>query len=488
MIKLVVFGTAINATLLFETGGFNKDVEVVACIDNSKSRIGKEFYGHIIRHPEEIVDIDFDYVLVTSRTNYVEMANELLAYQVPANKVIINYEDGHIRYFETMLGGNRACVLSRPSSYRTENKYSNVEVIHDLVNDNIITPIPIELLRVVSTVEYSNGQSLLSVEVIKNNPMDYQIYRSPYYTELFDYLSGASDLYPSTYLGLFQATEESQANKVLMMRKEFYDKHMNLLNKGFSYYKDHNEPITVKYMKENGAFNVIDGLHRATFLYTKGVRHVYAMMSLEDYNAYTNKAKIAPLIKLLSDFKANDVYTAILHPTFYNYSTLRDTVFPTRIEMAFKALRGYDLRGKKLIDIGSNIGYNARMFAREGLEVTAVEMDNHIYQLAKAISDLENTKVNYVNGKFEDIEASESYNIALLMTVLYWYLETPDILEAFFERLNHMVSDMIIWESGDQPEIEKELILSRTKFKKYRKLSLTVGTGKLREFGIFTTN
>ena len=96
------------------------------------------------------------------------------------------------------------------------------------------------------------------------------------------------------------------------------------------------------------------------------------------------------------------------------------------------------------------------------------------------------TKINYIYGKFEDININDKFDIALLMTVLYWYLDSPDILKVFFERINTMISEMIIWESGDKPELEKDLIVKNTKFKNYRKLPFTVGTGKLREFGIFT--
>jgi 2-polyprenyl-3-methyl-5-hydroxy-6-metoxy-1,4-benzoquinol methylase len=280
--------------------------------------------------------------------------------------------------------------------------------------------------------------------------------------------------------------EKSQEDKVLIMRKEFYDKHMTLLEKGFAYYKDHCEPITVKYNKYGGYFSIIDGLHRATFLYSKGVRHIYAMMSYDDYNLYINKNKIAPVIKIFNDYNITSIYGTILHPAFYNYTSLRDTAYPTRVELAFKDLRGYSLKGKRLVDIGCNNGYSARMYAREGMDVTAIEMDKGIFELAKAISELENTKVNYINGKFEDLEIDEKFDIAILMTVLYWYLDTPDILKAFFDRLNKMISEMLIWESGDQPEFEKNLIIKNTKFKNYKKLSLTVGTGKLREFGIFT--
>lgn len=54
------------------------------------------------------------------------------------------------------------------------------------------------------------------------------------------------------------------------------------------------------------------------------------------------------------------------------------------MSLVFKALRGYDIKGKKLIDIGCNNGYNARMFAREGACVTAIEMDKDIFELARA--------------------------------------------------------------------------------------------------------
>ena len=487
MTKVIVFGTAINAVLLFETGGFDKNVEVVACVDNSQKRIGEKFYGHIIQHPREIVDMDYDYILITSRTNYENMANQLISYNIQPNKIIISFEEGHIDYFKNSLGGSREHVLSRPSSYRSKTKYNNVELIHDLASDNIIMQIPIELLRVsLNSKDTSEEIVLASYETIRDKEMDFQIYRSAYYTELFEYLSGESDKYPYNYLNMLYNNKEAQWDKVLIMRKEFYDRHMMLLQKGFSYYKDHCEPITVKYNRDRGFFSIIDGLHRATFLYSKGIRHIYAMMSYNDYISYINKDKITQLIKVLNDYNITDVYGSVLHPSFYNYSTLRDNVYPTRIESAYKALRGYQLKGKNLIDIGCNCGYNSRMFAREGANVTAVEMDKNTLELAKAISELENTKVNYIYGKFEDISIDEKFDIALLMTVLYWYLETPEILNAFFDRLNTMISEMIIWESGDQPELEKELIIKNTKFKNYTKLSFTVGTGKLREFGIFT--
>ena len=52
-------------------------------------------------------------------------------------------------------------------------------------------------------------------------------------------------------------------------------------------------------------------------------------------------------------------------------------------------------------------------------------------------------------------------------------------------RVDEIINDMIIWESGDMPEVEKKLIVTHTKFKYYDRIAYTVSTGKYREFGVF---
>lgn len=476
MKNVVIFGTAINTDVLLTTEGLSKDVNIVGFIDNSTSRIGKEYYGKIIKHPSNIVTMEYDYVIITSKTSYIEMADQLVNYKVPANKIIISCEEGHKNYFKNILGDNRKGILSRDTTRCTQNKYAEVELVHNVLNNQVITKVPIELLR----TDFKGKVT----EFKKDTQPSYQAYREPYHNTLFEYISGSESQYPEKYFEFMNINNKEEEQKVLLMRRDLYDMQVSRLQEeGLKY---SNEPITVKYNKVSGYFSIMDGLYRTLFLYNKGIRHVYVMMTYDDYLEFINSKKVQDVVNIINEYGVKEVYGPILNPVFYKFPILRDTTYPTRVESIFKALRGYQLKGKKVIDIGCSHGYNARMFAREGAEVTAVEIDEKIYKLAKAIGELENTSINLLNKKFEEINIEERFNIGLMTTVLYWYLDKPAILEIFFERINKMINEMIIWESGDQPELEKDLILANTKFKNYKRLSLTFGTGKVRELGIFT--
>jgi hypothetical protein len=52
-------------------------------------------------------------------------------------------------------------------------------------------------------------------------------------------------------------------------------------------------------------------------------------------------------------------------------------------------------------------------------------------------------------------------------------------------KIDRLTCGMLIWESGDKPEEERDFILSNTSFGRYEKLSATYGTGKVRELGVF---
>ena len=72
-----------------------------------------------------------------------------------------------------------------------------------------------------------------------------------------------------------------------------------------------------------------------------------------------------------------------------------------------------------------------------------------------------------------------------MLTVLYWHMDTPLGIK-LIKAVDHMTKKFLLWESGDEPEREKHFIFSHSSFHTYEKICETVGTGKLRELGIFT--
>ncbi|RAR44576.1 bifunctional 2-polyprenyl-6-hydroxyphenol methylase/3-demethylubiquinol 3-O-methyltransferase UbiG [Paenibacillus sp. MDMC362] len=247
----------------------------------------------------------------------------------------------------------------------------------------------------------------------------------------------------------------------------------------------HINPPLVKFNRAGGYFNLKDGHHRSTFLYCQGKRRIKVKMSNEDYIYWMNIEKLSEVDKSFHRHQRSLIYTPILHPSYFHLKSERDQTYPTRLDVIMDFLGSRSLRGTKVIDIGCNIGYYARHFAREGAHVTGLEpMDEH-YDLALRLNRLEKVNFNLLPDRFESSSRLQRYEIGLLLTVFYHLMGDRVIRNAFLRKINQCVTDMLFWESGGEPETEKSLLLQNTHFTRYVKLAATSGTGKVRELGVF---
>lgn len=319
---------------------------------------------------------------------------------------------------------------------------------------------------------------------------DIPIMRFQSHKNLYRYLMNEKDT-PQAYINWYRMIHttrgifppNSSDEYVIAFRRNQFHMMKEALSSNSDFF--HQNPPFVKFNRTGGYFNLKDGHHRSTFLYCQGKRRIDVKMSKEDYSYWLNREELSEVDKSFQKYHRSLIYTPILHPSYYHLKSVRDQTYPTRLDVILDFLGLRSLRGTKVIDIGCNIGYYARHFAREGADVTGLEPLEEHYDLALRLNRLERVHFNLLSDRFESSSRLQRYEIGLLLTVFYHLMGQRNILNAFLEKINQCITDMLFWESGGEPETEKALLLQNTHFTRYVKLASTSGSGKERELGVF---
>ena len=239
--------------------------------------------------------------------------------------------------------------------------------------------------------------------------------------------------------------------------------------------------------KDRGYFHINNGIDRICFFLTLGLQFVPAKITKQDYYRWLNKEK---LDKCISYAKTNHVvaaYAPIPHPNFYFFPAYRDIGGHKRIQKIaeFLMYNHISIKGKKVLDAGSYYCYLSQFFARIGAEVTAVEFNPTSSEFGKLLNELLYcSNIQSICTGIDNIDTSERFSFTIMLTVLYWHLNTPLGLQ-ILHNVDLVTENFLLWESGDEPESEIQFILENSSFNKYIKISETIGTGKVRELGVF---
>ncbi|WP_246059781.1 class I SAM-dependent methyltransferase [Paenibacillus lautus] len=318
---------------------------------------------------------------------------------------------------------------------------------------------------------------------------DLPIARLTPHLQLFRYLMGQGE-YPKLYLDWHASLFTTRDMEVPISDYDILE-HFRLQYRTMAalfandpeYFNEN--PVLVEYDRKGGYFHVKDGHHRAIFQYCSGVRKVPARMIEHDYEFWKHTDVVNQVTEVFSRHLRTLIYTPIMNPHFMHLKSERDDVYPTRMDLIMEYLGSSSVRGKRVIDIGCNIGFYARHFTRQGAIVTGYEPLAEHYELARQLNVLERVHFDLKEERFERSTCSDTCDIGLLLTVFYHLMDDVPVREAFLRKLDQSVTGMLFWESGAEPEKEKAILLAGTHFDRYEKLADTEGTGKKREFGVF---
>ncbi len=243
--------------------------------------------------------------------------------------------------------------------------------------------------------------------------------------------------------------------------------------------------LPAKFVAHNRTWMLTDGHHRSAFLRTSGVRWLTLVADRADWQAWINQDAVRVVEEVIASQGRAEYYTPILHPNFQAIRPLRDFAYKSRLDHILEFL-GPRVRKGDIVDIGSNAGFFSHHFAREGFNVVGYDPDPNHHDLAVALSALYGSEARFENKRFEQASNNTLFDGALLLTVLYHFLQhgthTP-----LLKKLDQIVADFVIWESGSNPESEREEFVKHTKFSSYLHIADTFGTGRARKLGIFCT-
>lgn len=239
--------------------------------------------------------------------------------------------------------------------------------------------------------------------------------------------------------------------------------------------------------EERGCFFIQSHIREILFYISKGYRRIFCKLQKKDLFDWEQEERIKQCSQLIKEQRISFVYTPILHPVFYYFPCKRENCGQTRLMKICQYFTENNIlvEGKKILDAGTYIGYFAQHMYRMGAEVTAVEFDRKNYELLVNINKLIGCEgIETQNIGIQDMEEKKNYDITFLLTVLYWHLDT-EIGVQLIKKIDKLTKEVLIWESGNEPEREKEFILKNTAFYSYKKIASTFGSGKLREMGVF---
>ena len=138
----IVFGTGYFANRIIY---FENELDIQYFIDNDIQKIGKQFGGYDIKHPEEIIGDEYDQIVITSEKYEFEMRRQLLDLGVEESKIVNGWEleDRFISDYEeteNVLEEHKTDDSKDVIKIRTSENYRLFQVDENLVQfENILS-------------------------------------------------------------------------------------------------------------------------------------------------------------------------------------------------------------------------------------------------------------------------------------------------------------------------------------------------------------
>lgn len=466
---VVIYGASFVGRKMLET--LEKHGWKVKYFLDKDADVISEVKGIKVYNPyKETLDIkaemDIAVIAVTDEAEHEKIANFLL--EKGFEKIILKSytDDGEIRpmdiAYDNLIEGRTIENIKVPYYQKKELNINNLERMYrEKRKDTYLIDVPLELLF------FEDDAGMCSV--YQNKPL----------LTYFNFLEGRESI-----ATLRELAKKNGMNLPRWMEEErVVYRH---LAEQWQCGKWKTYPFVER--EKEGRFVVKTALEEVLFCVAKGYRRVTCEVGAEDYDKWLMRDEISECIITIQKYNLSFVYTPIMHPFFYNFPCKREEVGYTRLMgiCDYFCRAGIEMQGKRVLDAGTYIGYFAQHFTRMGADVVGIEFDVRNYDMAVLLKKLSGCDSLVLrNMGIQDISDDEEFDIVFMMSVLNWHMYTELGIQ-IMEKINRITKKYLVWESGDEIELEKKFVLEHSSFTRYEKIMDTFGTGKIRELGIFS--
>lgn len=224
------------------------------------------------------------------------------------------------------------------------------------------------------------------------------------------------------------------------------------------------------------------GLEQLCLAKAADTRWIWVDMPDESARLWDQRS-VEKLRDVVRETRRKEFYNPVLHDQYRRARIVRpDSIRIDRIRRLF----GPDGLASRGLDIGCNMGYTSHMLQRHGVNMTGIDFDESHLSVARALDKTYGLGTPFVSGRFEQFDASEKFDIVVLLTVMYHALNVgQNEAIQMIKHIDRLDASVLVWESGSYARREIELIREHSGLTNYLPLGSTQATGKDRELGVF---
>lgn len=226
-----------------------------------------------------------------------------------------------------------------------------------------------------------------------------------------------------------------------------------------------NKPLSLR-INDKGRLRIVDGHHTVSILKYLGYKKKLEFTVVE-----RDKKWLQLKQKLYDMYKQKLLYQPVYHPDFDDWKIDRGCLDRWNIIKQHVE----NVKGKRVLDIGSNMGYFCERFTDLGARVVGIDPNPVRVQASRMFSEYHGYTEPplYYCEKFEEHLEDEDYDLVLLLSLIHHYIRrNPDeawkALKLISEHCDKMILELgvnrlpLVW--------KPELVLKHSEYTKYTTL------------------
>lgn len=242
-------------------------------------------------------------------------------------------------------------------------------------------------------------------------------------------------------------------------------------------------PIDVAW-NPRGYFNIIDGQHRCAFYWLKGMQYMPVRMKREDYDLWMNGKCLERVKKILYEKNAIPAIR-INHPVLQEYTYSSREYEITVLDVLQEWLYGTGQTFQSILELSSYQAYYGRSIyrTRKTEKITSVVNGKEDADLAYALCALQYIPEHAVRiaGSLQELaDEKQKFELGLVCGTY----DTEELIKNI-GKLDAVITDCLFWQSGPNPQAEKDYILAHSDFRNYTHLATKCLEGMPCEIGVF---